>query len=626
MAELFSVGISALNANSRLLTTTGHNISNANTEGYSRQRVTLESRQPQYLGSGFSGKGVDIAGIARISDEFLTQNLRLSASSEARSAAFANLAGQVDTLLSEGSFSPAMEKYFTAVQDVNNDPSSIPARQVLLGAAGNLTNRFQDLDARLSQMGRDLNKDLAAKLNSLNSLSSAVASLNKDIVRATGIGQGAAPNDLLDKRDALLKQMSQIVNITANVQDDGSVNVFAGSGQLLVNGPNTVKLDFAANALDSSRTEIVINTGGATVQITESLTGGELGGLLEFRDQVLDPARNAVGRLATVVADTYNSQHRAGLDLQGALGGALFNRGQASVSAAAGNTGTLSVALDSASLANLTTSDYALSHNGTDFILERLDTGATQTLSGAGPFSVDGMTLTVGAAPAAGDRYLIQPTKYVARGMTVAVTDPQRLAFANPVKSAATLANTGNAKISAPTVLDSANAALQTSTQIVFNNPPTTYQINGAGPLIPFTSGGNIDVNGWRVQITGAPVAGDSFTVQANTNGRGDNANGLLMFGLRSSEILDGNTATYQDAFGQLLGKVATQTQQAQISRDALRVQLDNAEAARDSVAGVNLDEEAANLVRYQQSYQGAAQVIASADQMFQALINAMRG
>jgi flagellar hook-associated protein 1 len=626
MAELFSVGISALNANSRMLTTTGHNISNANTEGYSRQRVTLESRTPQFLGSGFSGKGVDIAGIARISNEFLTQSLRLSASSEARASAFANLSGQVDMLLSEGSFSPAMEGYFSAVQDVNNDPSSIPARQVLLGAAGNLTNRFQDLDGRLSQMARDLNKDLAAKVNSLNSLASAVASLNQDIVRATGIGQGAAPNDLLDKRDALLKQMSQLVSVTANVQDDGSINVFAGGGQLLVNGPNTVKLEVAANALDGSRTEIVVVKGGNPVQITESMTGGELGGILEFREQVLDPARNAIGRLATVVADTYNAQHRAGLDLQGSLGGALFNRGQASVNAAAGNTGTLTVALDSANLANLTTSDYALSHNGTDFILERLDTGTTQTLSGAGPFSVDGMTITLGTAPAAGDRYLIQPTKFVARGMAVAVTDPQRLAFANPVKSAASLANTGNAKVSAPAVLNAANAALQTSTQIVFNNPPTTYQVNGAGPLIPYTSGDNIDLNGWRVQITGAPVAGDSFSVQANTNGRGDNANGLAMFGLRSTEILDGNTATYQDAFGQLLGRVAAQTQQAQIGRDALRVQLDNAEAARDSVAGVNLDEEAANLVRYQQSYQGAAQVIASAEQMFQALIQAMRG
>jgi flagellar hook-associated protein 1 len=283
------------------------------------------------------------------------------------------------------------------------------------------------------------------------------------------------------------------------------------------------------------------------------------------------------------------------------------------------------VTLDPANLANLTLSDYRLSHDGTDFTLERLDLGTVQTLSGPGPFTVDGMTITVGTAPAAGDRYMILPTKYVARDMSLVVNDPLRLAFASPVKSSASLSNLGDAKITAPIVLDPANAALQTSTQIVFNNPPTTYQVNGAGPLIPFTSGTNIDLNGWRIQINGTPIAGDTYTVEANANGRGDNANGLLMLGLRSSEIMDGNTATYQDSYSQLLGQTGARTQQAQISRDALKVQLENAEAARDEIAGVNLDEEAANLIRYQQSYQGAAQVIATADVIFRALIEAMR-
>jgi flagellar hook-associated protein 1 FlgK len=478
----------------------------------------------------------------------------------------------------------------------------------------------------MSQMARDVNKDLAGKVTELNSLSSAIASLNQQIVRANGISQGEAPNDLLDQRDQLLKRMSALVSVSATEQTDGSVNVFVGNGQLVVGGATTVPLAVVGNDFDSARAEIAVQRNGTTVRITDSLVGGELGGVLAFRDEVLDPARNAIGRLAAGFVDSANAAHRAGLDLQGALGGALFARGEATVNAAAGNTGSLSAVLDPANSANLTAADYSLTHDGTNFTLTRLDTGTTQTLSGAGPFSVDGMTLTVGTAPAAGDRWLIQPTKAVARGLRLAVTDPQRLAIASPVKSSAALANIGNAKIGAPSVLDASNANLQTTTQIVFNNPPTTFQLNGAGPLIPFTSGGNIDVNGWRVQVTGTPVAGDSFTVQANANGRGDNANGLDLFALRATEILNGGTASFQDAFGQLVGQVGTQVQQASISRDALRVQLDNAEAARESVAGVNLDEEAANLVRFQQSYQGAAQIIASADTMFQALLQAMRG
>jgi len=625
MSEMFSIGMSALLANQKLLATAGHNIANVNTEGFSRQRVTLTERPPQFIGSGFSGKGVDIAAINRMGSEFLTTNVRQNAAGEARAAAYSNLSQQVDTLLSDGTFTPAMERFFNSLQDVNNDPSSTPARLVFMNAAETLSDRFQDLEGRLSTMARNVNQDIAAKVGKLNSLSQALGKLNRDIVQAMGLAQGAPPNDLLDQRDVLLKEMSRLANLNVTPQFDGSVNVFIGNGQLIVAGAEYVELAATPNRLDGARTEVSVRKGGVLSEISSALVSGELAGILEFRDQILDPARNSIGRLSAVMAETYNAQHNAGLDVRGAMGGDLIARGEAVVNRAATNTGTVTVTIDPASLQNLTISDYRLTHDGTDFSLERLDTGSVQTLTGAGPFNVDGMTITVGTAPANGDAYLIQPTKYVARDMALTVNDPLRLAFASPVKSSGALANLSDAKIAAPSVLDPANAALQTTTQLAFNNPPTTYQINGAGPLIPFTSGTNIDLNGWRVQITGTPVAGDTFTVQANANGRGDNANGLLMFGLRSTEIMDSNTATYQDSYSQLLGQVGARTQQAQISRNALQVQLENAEAARDEIAGVNLDEEAANLVRYQQSYQGAAQVIATADAMFEALIAAMR-
>ncbi len=625
MSEMFSIGISALLANQKLLATTGHNISNVNTEGYSRQRVTLTERPPQYIGPGFVGKGVDIASIERMGNEFLTANVRLNASGAARAAAFANLSGQVDTLLSDGTFTPALERFFNALQDVNNDPSSTPARLVFLNVAETLSDRFQDLGDRLATMSRNLNQDIAAKVGKLNSMSESLGRLNREIVQQMGLGQGALPNDLLDQRDVLLKDMAKLVNLNVVPQADGSVNVFIGKGQLIVAGADSVPLTAVPNPLDGSRMEVAVQKGGTVSLISDSITGGEIAGALEFRDQVLEPARNGVGRLAAVMVETYNAQHSQGVDLRGALGGNLFARGDAAVNGATTNTGSVSVALDPANLGELTLSDYRLTHDGTNFSLLRLDNGTVRTLSGAGPFSVDGMTITVGAAPAAGDTYLIQPTKYVARSMKVTIGDPLALAFASPVKSSASPTNIGDAKISSPTVLDATDGALQTSTQIVFNDPPTTYQINGTGPLIPYASGNNVDANGWRVQITGSPAAGDVYTVEANANGRGDNANGLLLLGLRSTEFMDGGTATYQEAYTQLLGQIGARTQQAQISRDALKVQLENAEAARDEIAGVNLDEEAANLVRYQQSYQGAAQVIAVADVMFQALLEAMR-
>jgi flagellar hook-associated protein 1 FlgK len=193
------------------------------------------------------------------------------------------------------------------------------------------------------------------------------------------------------------------------------------------------------------------------------------------------------------------------------------------------------------------------------------------------------------------------------------------------VRASASLSNVGSARIAGPTVQTATNPALQTPVSLVFNNPPTTYQVNGVGALIPYTSGNNIDVNGWRVQISGTPVAGDTFRVDPNTNAGGDNRNGLLLLDLRNVAVLDRNTATYQGSFSSLLGQVGSLNQQAEISRDALKVQLATAEASRDEVAGVNLDEEAADLVRYQQAYQGAAQIISAADQAFQALLAALQ-
>lgn len=625
MSELFAIGTSALIANQRLLSTAGHNIANANTEGYTRQRVTLAQRPPQYIGVGFVGKGVDIANIARNADDFLTENVRFSASGQARAATYAELAGQVDGLLSDGTFSPALQKFFNSIQDASNDPTSSSARQVLLTSANSLTDRFQDLHKRFGALAQNVNDSLGSKVDKLNTLATTVAGLNRDIVQAYGISQGQPPNDLLDQRDVLLKQISQLVNVNVAPQADGAVNVFIGNGQLLVGGQQTNQLLVTPNALDGARKEIAVRNPGGIGVITSTISGGELAGLLQFRDQILEPARNTMGRLGIVLSETYNAQHSAGLDLVGTRGTNLFRYGLPIVNAATGNGGGMSVAIDPANLANLTTSDYSLSFDGTNYTLERLDNGTTQTFPGGAPFTADGLTFTPSGAAAAGDSYRVMPTKYATRDIDVVVTDPQRFALAGPVRSSANLSNVGNAKIAGPTVLNAANPALQTPVSLVFNNPPTTYQINGVGALIPFTSGNDIDINGWRVQIAGNPVAGDTFRVDPNTNARGDNRNGLAMLELRNVAVMDGNTATYQASYSSLLGQVGSLSQQAEISRDALKVQLSAAEASREQVAGVNLDEEAADLVRYQQAYQGAAQIISAADQAFQALLAALR-
>lgn len=624
MADILNIGISALLANQRMLSTAGHNISNANTPGYSRQTVQLTARPPQTASVGFLGKGVQVAAISRSADEFLTTQVRATTSAESRASIFAQLSGQVDQLLGSGNFTATLSRFFNAEEDMNNDPSSSSARTVFLNTAQSLVDRFKDADTSLAALASGVNDQIATKVGRINSLSGAIATLNKEIVQAIGVAQGAKPNDLLDQRDNLLKELSKLVNVSTLEQQDGAVNVFIGNGQLLVAGPNKVDLAVTPNSLDGSRNEISLTTGASSTVITGAVTSGELAGVLQFRDGILDPARNAMGRLAVGLSQTFNAQHQQGMDLNGALGGNVFGVGGAVVTANPANAGSIAVTLDPNNLASLTTSDYRLQFNGTNYLLTRADDGTQQILSGAGPFNVDGMSIAVAGVPANGDVYSIQPTKYAIRNLSVLISDPSKIALASPIQTNVALTNIGDATVSPGQVLAVTNPALLTATQIVFNNPPTTFQINGAGPLIPYTSGGNIDANGWRVQIDGNPQAGDVFRISANANGRGDNTNGLALAGLATTKFLNAGTSTYQDAFSQLVGSIGARTEQAKISGNALTVQRENAEAARDSLAGVNTDEEAANLIRFQQAYQGAAQMIKIANDTFQTLLDAV--
>lgn len=621
----FSVGVSALLVNQRQLATTSHNIANVNTEGYSRQRVEQSPRPAQFVGAGFLGKGVDVSTISREVDEFLNVQLRNNASGEARASIFSRYTDQVDAIVSDGTFGPVLEGFFKSLRDVTNDPASVPAREVFLTNARTLSERFQDFDARFSVMERNLNQEIGQRITQLNTYAESLASLNKDITQAIGTTQGHPPNDLLDQRDLLLQRMAEMVNISTVDQTDGSVNVFVGNGKLLVAGGTHTPLIGTANLLDGGRVEVSLATSGGVTEISDTITNGELAGILAFREQILDPSRNAIGRLAAGINITMNDQHNDGMDLNGALGADLFSLGTPVASALATNTGTVSMSLDFANTGNLTDSDYDLIHNGTDFVLTRKLDGVQRTLSGAGPFFVDGMTIAIGTAPAAGDQYLLQPTRLLSRGFSTLISDPRELAMAGPVKSSAALTNIGSGRIDAATVTDVSNPALLTPTQLVFANPPTAYQVNGAGPLVPYTAGADINMNGWVVKLTGTPAAGDTFRIDPNSNGRGDNRNGLAMAGLQTREFLVGGTASYQDAYSQLVGRIGARTQQAQISRDALAVQRDAAQAARDEISGVNLDEEAANLIRFQQAFQAAAQLIQVTNEAFRSLIDATR-
>jgi flagellar hook-associated protein 1 FlgK len=620
--------VSALQAFRRGLDTTSHNVANVTTGGYSRQRIETATREAQPYGNGWLGSGVNVTSVRRVYDDFVALNYRTTSSSYGQQDTLASLAERIDNLYADSTtgLPVALQKFVNALQGVASAPTSMSARQVMLAEANALAGQVNDYGSQLEQMSQEVNDRISAATLDINSLSTALADLNVRIVIAQN-RSGQPPNDLLDQRDQLLNQLSEQVSVSTVRQVDGSLNVFIGNGQPLVLGTRASTLVTQPSEFDGKRAQVAVQTPSGAIDVTSSLTGGKIGGLLEARDRLLEPARNSLGQLAAGIADLVNAQQHKGMDLNGAAGADLFTLGPVDVLTGARNSGTAAVAVARSDVASLTAGNYRLDRTATGWSLRRIDTGTAVAMTGSGtaadPFVADGLSVVVSGTAATGDAFEIQPTRKAAASLGVVMTDPSRLAAALPVNAAPNASNGGTAKVNTLSVTDASNPALRNAATITFLTA-TAYSIDG-GPSQAFVPGQSITANGWSLQLDGAPAAGDSFAIASNANGVGDNRNFLVLSTALSQPYLDGGTTSINGALGRIVADIGVQTRQAQVSRDALAVVQRDAVAARDSVSGVNLDEEAANLIRYQQAYQAAAQVIQVANTTFDTLLGALR-
>lgn len=647
---MLGIGSSALLSYQRALDTVSHNVANVNTPGYSRQSVELTARPGQGFGSGFLGAGVDVTTITRQYNQFLTDGLRTSNSSYQEQNTLATLAGNLDNLLADdqSGLGPVLGSFFDAVQGVASDPTSTAARQVLLSEAGTLVSSFQGLNTWMQNNRSDLSASMDTRTQEINRLAGGIASLNQEIIDARSSAGGQPPNDLLDARDQMVLDLSNLVSVTTTTQEDGALNVFIGSGQSLVLGVKTNAMGVQESVSDPGQVDITIGaTGQPPVVVTKLISGGVLGGLLAYRDQVLDPAINELGRIAVEVGTYMNGQHRAGMTLDGLPGQELFAVASPQVAADAGNGGSVTVAFDD--VTQLTTDSYRLQFDGSNWNLTRANSGQVVPLGGTGtpadPFTAEGISITVGAGAAAGDGYTIRPVSDGASGIQVLIGNPRDLALAAPLRTSAALTNTGTAAISSGVVTDIDNPAFQSppgtlSPPVLIRfTSPTSYDVIDQSTLGVIDSGvydpatgadvfptANLGVDyGYQVRITGNPASGDEFSVAYNSGGVGDNRNALLMADLQTARLMNGGSASFNDAYGEMISDVGTLTRQAQVGSDVQKQVMEQSQAAWASESGVNLDEEAANLLRFQQAYQAAAQIISVAGQLFDTLINAVR-
>ncbi|MFT6770746.1 flagellar hook-associated protein FlgK [Congregibacter sp.] len=637
MADVLNIGTSALLSLQRAISTTGHNIANVNTEGFSRQRVVFAALEPQLSGAGFVGSGVTIAAITRSYDQYLAGDVLDRTSSAAGASTLGDLSGRVDDILANPAtgLGPVLDEFFGALQDVANNPGSLPERQVLLGQAEVLADRFQYLNDRFSGLDQESNIRIDNSVREINAFASAIAELNERIVSDTVRSGGQSPNDLLDARDQLLNRLSEVIGVTTVNQGDGAVNVLVGSGQALVVGNSVTKLETFTDPFDVTRINVGIAGVGAQTDIGRFLTGGELGAVLDFRGDVLEGVRSDLGVIATGLAATFNDQQALGLDLNGNFGGDFFRPLEPTVSGSTSNTGTGSIAAVITDPTNLTGDEYQLSFDGAAYTLTNTTTNVSTT--GPGPvFSVDGVDITVSGTPAAGDEFLIAPVAQGASLFEVVISDPRAFAAASPLRSSTSLANAGSGQLEGLAVSDVASLPLAGNIVLTFNPDALGAGVSGfdvsgiaGGPIAydPATDGNGVAVTLGDINFTlsGVPEDGDSFSIENNVDGSGDNRNALALASLQTERTLNGGTASYQDAYASLLADVAISTRQAKSAASTEGALLDQSRAALNSAQGVNLDEEAANLIRYQQAYQAAAQVIAVADEVFQTLLNATR-
>lgn len=635
--SLFNIGLSGLNTAQNALTTTGHNFSNAATTGYSRQTTIIASANGQYTSSGFYGQGSNTITVQRVYDGFLTGQLRGATSASAELAAFSGQISQIDNLLADqkGGLSPLMQKFFAAVQTVSDTPADTAARQGLLSAAKALAGQITSSSDYFKQLQDGLNTQIKSTVTQVNDYSKQIANLNKEISRMTAASGGQPPNDLLDQRDQAVAELTELVGAKVVVQDGGTYNVFVGNGQPLVMGSDSYEMVAVASAADPGRTTVgyTLPSGNVIEAPEGSVTGGSLGGLLRFRTESLDAAQNAIGRISLAIGQTFNEQHKLGIDLNGAIGTDLFALGSPVVYANKGNT---SAAIASATITDagdLTTSDYALKFDGTNYTLMRLsDNKVVATQPGATaayPMTMagEGFSVSIDVAMNANDSFQIQPTRNAAAGFGTLITDPAKVAAASPARADASTQNSGTGTAKLTNVAAGFGLLANAPITAKYDSVAGAYTFTGADgtAVTPDTT----VVNGTATEFTfdgmtftfdGAPKNGDTFTLANNTGATSDNGNMLALAKLQTAKTING-TSSFNDAYAQLVNDVGSAAKSADIastSQDSITNQI---YVAQQSVSGVNMDEETVNMLKFQQLYQANARVIQTASTLFDTLI-----
>jgi len=682
MASLINIGMSGLNASQGALATVGNNIANANTSGYSRQQIVQGSAGSQQVGGVFIGTGTTLADVRRVYNSYLDAQLQTTTSLNGDAQAYLDQIGSVDKLLSDKStgVSAVLNSFFSSLQTAAGAPGDASARQLLLTNAQALSNRFNSISTQLNQQNEGINSQLDTLTSMVNQHTATIASLNKQIAQATTAGN--TPNNLLDARNEAVRTLNELVGVTVQ-EHDNVYDVTLGTGQALVQGNTSNTLSAVPGKVDKSQFSIQINYAQSSSDVTSVISGGKIGGLLRYRDDVLAPAMNDLGRTAIVVADAINKQLGQGLDANGEFGSSMFNSinsaqaiSQRSLAATGNSPGSGNLNVSITDSGALTAYDYQVTFTSDkDYTVRRSD-GTSMgafNLDQKPAAVIDGFTMDLnGGALSKGDQFQVSPTRNGASNIGVQMSDASKLAFAGPLVAGKGGSNSGTGALSTPSLSSAldiyagADLGLAQSqiegampVRIAFDeaaNGAQGYRVLnekgeeiGKGTLVPgqdnkvtinlpvldaaglpvTNADGTPKTIGFDTTISGSPAKGDSFDIKFNKDGKADNTNANLLLGLQTKATVgvgkDGTGGVSMgSSYSQLVAKVGGQASQAAVDGTANTAALAYATQTRSSVSQVNLDEEASNLVKFQQYYTASSQIIKAAQETFSTLINSL--
>jgi len=651
--DVLNIGANGLQAAQIGIATTGQNISNANTPGYSME-VSQQVQEPaQGYSFGYIGHGAQVSTIVRQFNQLLTTQINSTQSTSSQLTSYSNMITPLDNLVADpkAGLSPVLQSFFSSLQNLSANPSGVASQQTAMSSAQTLVSQFQSLQNQLNQSATSVNAQIGYEVTSINADAQQLASVNQAIQIGYAAANNQPPNTLLDQRDLLVNKLSQETQVTV-VPEGNMFNIFMGNGQPLVMGAIANSLTTTPSASNPANLEVAYSNPPAAPQpINESfLPGGTLGGLLAFRSNSLSQVQNSIGQIAIVLGSAMNAQNQLGQTVNGTMGNALFTIGSPVVTTNTNNNAVTNAQLS----ATITTpgalkpDNYTLAYDGTNYTITDNTTNTLKSTFAAFPAVptanvniIDGVTYTLSAGTMTkGDSFAISPTAAGAAAFGLVTSDPAAIASAAPIATSVATTNSGSGVMtpgSVSTGFVPGNATPSTTltytsgvpgTISVIPNTSVVVTVNGVsttyapGTSFAYTAGMTMSFNNMTVGLSGTPANGDTFTVGANPNGTGDNRNILLMNALQTQKTLNNGTANFQDVYAQMVNAVGNTTSQLNTTGAAETNLLKAATKQQQSISGVNLDQETVNLLQYQQVYEACGKLIQVASQNFSTVLN----